>query len=42
MPFMNWRAWGIAPGDLPSMSLDASYHKEQPNIWFRDGDLNGF
>ena len=39
---MNWREWGISPGDLLSVSLDASYHKEQEYtcIWFRGGDLN--
>ena len=28
--------------DLMSVSLDASYHKEQKYIWFKGGDLNGF
>ena len=30
------------PGDPRSMSLGASYHKEQEYIWFMGGDLNGF
>ena len=25
-----------------SMSMDASYHKEQQCIWFMGADLNGF
>ena len=31
---MNWRGWGISPGDLQSVSLTVSYHKEQQYIWF--------
>ena len=31
----------MPPGDPRSMSLDASYHKEQDYIWFMGGDLNG-
>ena len=29
-------------GDLQSVSLDLSNHKEHQFIWFRGGDLNTF
>ena len=31
----------MPPRDPRSVSLDASYHKEQEYIWFMGGDLNG-
>ena len=39
---MTWRGWGIPLGNPGSMSLNASYHKEQVYIWLRGGDLNSF
>ena len=29
-------------GDIQSVSLNLSYHKEHEYIWYRGGDLNGF
>ena len=38
--FWTGRGWGKSLGN--SISMDASYQKEQQCIWFMGGDLNGF
>ena len=32
----------MSPGDPRSVSLDASYHREQEYVWLIGEDLNGF
>ena len=36
------KGWCVPPGNPGSVSLNASYHKEQQYILFRDWVLNGF
>ena len=39
---MKWKGWGMPPRDTKSVSLNASYNKEQQYNWFRGGVLNSF
>ena len=38
-PYVNWRGWGILPGDPRLVSLNASYHKEQQYIYGLGGGV---